>query len=73
MVGQKEKAHQLDFFNLMRNWENIPGGTVMQLKNGKWEAKINGGWWTAIRESKESAIRAVTKMYNEELSKYEGI
>jgi len=55
---------QSNFFEILGD-EKIEG-TVEKLKDGTWQAKINGGWWIAIGATKESAIKAVTNMFKNE-------
>lgn len=71
MVGQK--ARQLDFLHIVEKWRvtDIDGGTVVQLRSGDYQASINGGWWTAIRSTKDAAIKAVIKMYRTEIECYD--
>lgn len=58
---------QNNFFELLGD-EKI-NGEAEQLENGTWQAKINGGWWIAIGETKDSAIKSVKKMFKDETEK----
>ena len=61
---------QINFFDKVTGEEitdNI--GIVYKLPNGNWQAELCGGWYVAIRGNKDSAIKAVKKMYKEETEK----
>jgi len=77
MVERQDKnAKQLDFLYLAEHWRKDDiddsgyAGTVVQLASGDWQAKINNGWWQAIRETKQAAINAVVDIYRKEAEKY---
>jgi len=43
---------------------------VFERLDGRWVAEINNGWWVAIAETRQGAINAVKRRYEQEQSKY---
>lgn len=68
-LDQMTEGLQTDFFADIG--EDLPHGTVEPLSDGRWIAKIGGGWWVATGGSKAQAIKSVLKKYYDEVQKYE--